>query len=378
MKKIFQIKKMKVFVFFTTILIIAISLYSFNNGIVVSSNPHIGSDGFPAQLYYAISLFFLNGLDIGMPIGGSNILRNIFLVCYFIAPLMTAITIIEAIILSVNPPKLKRKPKGHIIFVGSGNLTLKEVKMLKDEKIIIIDKAKNHKNKEELKSLVAEYIIGDIKDSIIQKRINITEAKKIYLFTDKDEVNINTALVLKNDKIIVRAEDLEMIEMFKDRLNIRSVHIVEASNLIKYSDLLTKSKIVIYGFGRFGQNILSQLSMNKDSALKEVILVDSEISRQWGVFRYQLDAKVNFEYTLIEKDQLDYSVLNDVENKLKLDKDSAVVFCISYDNYNNIKTANIFRKYYKEPSIYIRTIGSVIESKICSSSNIHIFPKEEK
>ena len=374
MKEGFQMKQMVLFRVLPTLIILAVSIFAFNNGVVVSSNLDIGSAGFPTQLYYAISLFFLNGLDMGMPQGGGVILRNLLFICYFIAPLMTAIAIIETIIISVTTQKFKRKPKNHIIFVGSGNLTLKEVKKLKNEKIIVIDKAENHKNKEELKVLVSEYIIGDIKDESIQKRVNINEAKKIFLFTNKDEVNINTALVLKNENIVVRAEDLEMIDLFKDRFNIRSVHEENAISLINSSNLLSKSKIVIYGFGRFGQNILRQLCLNKESLLKEVIIVDSEIKRQWWSFKYRLDADFSFEFTLIEKNQLDNSALNDIKQKTSLDKDSAIVFCISHDNYNNIKTANIFRKHYKEPSIYIRSVGSAIEDKICKSSDISIYP----
>ena len=374
MKEGFQIKKIILFRVFPTLAILAISLYAFNNGVVVSSNLDIGSAGFPTQLYYAISLFFLNGLDMGMPQGGGVILRNILFICYFISPLMTAIAIIETIIISVTTQKFKRKLKNHVIFVGSGNLTLMEVKKLNNEKIIVVDKFHGHKNQEELKSLVSEYIIGDIKDEIIQRRVNVNEAKEIFLFTNKDEVNINTALVLKNENIVVRAEDLEMIDLFKDRFNIRSVHEENSISLINSSDLLSKSKIIIYGFGRFGQNILRQLNLNKESVLKEVIIVDSEITRQWGSFKCRIDTSFNFELTFIEKNQLDYSVLSDIEQKISLDKDTAVVFCISYDNYNNIKKANIFRKKHKEPSIYIRSVGSAIEDEICKSSDISIFP----
>jgi len=369
-----QTKKIILFRIIPTITILSIALYAFNNGVVVSSNMDIGSAGFPTQLYYAISLFFLNGLDMGMPQGGGVILRNLLFICYFIAPLMTAIAIIETIIISVTTQKFKKKLKNHIIFVGSGNLTLKEVKKLKNEKIIVIDKAENHKNKEELKVLVSEYIVGDIKDENIQRRVNVDEAKEVFLFTNKDEVNINTALVLNNNNIVVRAEDLEMIAVFKDRFNIRSVHEENAISLINSSNLLDKSKIVIYGFGRFGQNLLRQLCLNKESLLKEVIIVDSEIARQWWSFKDRLDTDFSFEFTLIEKNQLDNSALNDIEQKTSLDKDSALVFCISHDNYNNIKTANIFRKHYKEPSIYIRSVGSAIEDEICKSSDISIFP----
>ena len=98
-----QLKKIILFRVVPTLIIIFIALYSFNNGVMLSSNPDIESESFIVQFYYAISLFFLNGLDMGMPIGGSSLLRNALLVCYLIAPLMTAITIIEAIVLSLNP-----------------------------------------------------------------------------------------------------------------------------------------------------------------------------------------------------------------------------------------------------------------------------------
>lgn len=366
-------KKIILFRVLPTLVILFVSIFAFNNGVVVSSNLDIGSSGFPTQLYYAISLFFLNGLDMGMPQGGGVILRNILFICYFIAPLMTAITIIEAIVLSLRPGKFRRKLKNHIIFVGSGNLTLKEVKKMQNERIIVVDKDPNHKNKEQIQLVVDEYIVGDIKDESLQKRININESKKICLFTNKDKVNINTALLLNHQNIAVRVEDLGMINLFKDRFQTRSVHKENAISLIDSSELLLKSKIVIYGFGRFGQNLLRELYLNKTSLLKQVIIIDSEIKRQWSSFQYLFDIDFSCDFTLIEKDQLDYSVIDDIKQNNVLDSESAIVFCISHDNYNNIKTANIFRKYYKDPSIYIRSLGSAIEDEISRNNNIIIF-----
>lgn len=373
MKEGYQTKSIILFRVLPTLIILFISIFAFNNGVVVSSNLDIGSSGFPTQLYYAISLFFLNGLDMGMPEGGGVILRNLLFICYFIAPLMTAITIIEAIVLSLRPGKFRRKLKNHIIFVGSGNLTLKEVKKMQNERIIVVDKDPNHKNKEQIQLVVDEYIVGDIKDESIQKRININESKKIYLFTNKDKVNINTALLLNHQNIEVRVEDLGMINFFKDRFQTRSVHKENAMSLIDSSELLSKSKIVIYGFGRFGQNLLRELYLNKTSLLTQVIIIDSEIKRQWASFQYLFDIDFSCNFTLIEKDQLDYSVINDIKQNNVLDSESAIVFCISHDNYSNIKTANIFRKYYKEPSIYIRSLGSAIENEISSKNNIQLF-----
>ena len=77
MKEGYQMKKIILFRVLPTLVILFVSIFAFNNGVVVSSNLDIGSSGFPTQLYYAISLFFLNGLDMGMPQGGGVILRNI-------------------------------------------------------------------------------------------------------------------------------------------------------------------------------------------------------------------------------------------------------------------------------------------------------------
>lgn len=368
-----QIKKMLLFRVLPTLTILSIAIFAFNNGVVVSSNVDIGSSGFPTQLYYAISLFFLNGLDMGMPQGGGVILRNLLFICYFIAPLMTAVAIVETIITSVTTKKFKRKPKDHIIFIGSGNLTLMEVKRLKNERVIVVDKFPGHKNQDELTSLVSEYIIGDIEDLSLQKRLNISKAKEIYLFTNKDKVNINTALVLRRENIVVRVEDLEMIHLFKDKLRIRSVHEENALRLVHSSDLLYKSKIVLYGFGRFGQNILRQLIINPDSLLKELVIVDSKIMIQWEHFKHQFNIDYEFSFTLIEKDQLDYSVLNNISQKMNIDETCSIVLSINYADYTNIKTANVFRKNHKDSSIYIRSSGSLIEDEISRTSDIVIF-----
>tara|TARA_B100000683_G_scaffold267291_1_gene300725 strand:- start:10529 stop:11656 length:1128 start_codon:yes stop_codon:yes gene_type:complete len=374
MKNRSQLKKIILFRVVPTLIIIFIALYSFNNGVMLSSNRDIESESLIVQFYYAISLFFLNGLDMGMPIGGSSLLRNALLVCYLIAPLMTAVTIIEAIVLSLNPGKLRRKLKNHIIYVGSGNLTIKEVKkMLNESIIVVVDKDPNHKNKEKLKLLVDEYIVGDIKDKSIQKRINVNESKKICLFTNKDKININAALELNHQNSIVRVEDLGMINLFKDRFQIRSVHRENAINLIESSDLLSKSNLVIFGFGRFGQNLLKELYLNEKSFLKQVTIIDSEIKRQWSSFKFLFDIDLSCEFNLIEKNQLDYSVITDINQNIIIDSNSSIIFCISHDNFNNIKIANIFRKHYKEPSIYIRSVGSAIENEISSKNNIQIF-----
>tara|TARA_B000000532_G_scaffold243989_2_gene241859 strand:+ start:2250 stop:3353 length:1104 start_codon:yes stop_codon:yes gene_type:complete len=365
--------KILLFRIFPTLIILFIALYSFNNGVSLSSNPEIESESFIVQFYYAISLFFLNGLDMGMPIGGNYLLRNALLICYLIAPLMTAITIIEAIVLSLSPGRFRRKLKNHIIFVGSGNLTLKEVNKMPNEKIIVVDKDPNHKNKEKLKLLVDEYIVGDIKNESIQKRININESKRICLFTNKDKVNINTALVLNHQNSVVRVEDLGMINLFMDRFKIRSVHKENAMRLIKSSDLLSKSNLVIFGFGRFGQNLLKELYLSEETFLKQVTIIDSNIKRQWSSFKFLFDIDFNCEFNLIEKNQQDYSVITDINQNNVIDSKSSIVFCISHDNYSNIKTANIFRKYYKEPSIYIRSLGSAIENEISNKNNIQLF-----
>ncbi len=52
------------------LLVLALAVLAFRNGVNVSDRGDIPDDVFFVQLYYAIGLFALGGMDLGMPTGG--------------------------------------------------------------------------------------------------------------------------------------------------------------------------------------------------------------------------------------------------------------------------------------------------------------------
>jgi len=62
------------------LVVLALTVLAFRNGVNVSDRGDIPNDAFLVQLYYAIGLFALGGMDLGMPTGGPRVWQNILVV----------------------------------------------------------------------------------------------------------------------------------------------------------------------------------------------------------------------------------------------------------------------------------------------------------
>ena len=72
-----------IFRFLIPVLTIALAVTAFQSGVELSERKGIPQASLWTQLYYAISLFTLGGIDLGMPSGGPPFWQNTLFSLYF-------------------------------------------------------------------------------------------------------------------------------------------------------------------------------------------------------------------------------------------------------------------------------------------------------
>jgi len=101
----------------------AMAFYAFESGVGVSDRAGLPSASAWTHGYFALGLFVLGGLDLGMPVGGSAFARNALWVAYFVAPLITTSAVVEGVLRLMDPAWVQRRTlRDHVVIVSRRNL----------------------------------------------------------------------------------------------------------------------------------------------------------------------------------------------------------------------------------------------------------------
>ncbi|NCF44654.1 MAG: hypothetical protein GWP70_07515, partial [Proteobacteria bacterium] len=101
-------------------LIFALGLIAFANGAALTERPGVSQAPLLVQVYYILGLFVVGGLDLGVPSGGPMWARSMLWAAFFGAPLLTASTVVEAVLRVINPQRwLLRNLQDHVVIFGS-------------------------------------------------------------------------------------------------------------------------------------------------------------------------------------------------------------------------------------------------------------------
>ncbi len=105
------------------ICVLFLSIAAFQNGVNVSDRDYVSDSGLFVQFYYALGLFALGGMDLGMPTGGSFFWRKTLLSMYFLAPMISAAAVIEGLWMTIRPWFVSKWPwRNHIVVAGGGRI----------------------------------------------------------------------------------------------------------------------------------------------------------------------------------------------------------------------------------------------------------------
>ena len=173
-------------------LIFALGLIAFAGGTALTERPKVMQAGLFVQTYYILGLFAVSGLDFGVPTGGPMWAQAMLWVAFFGAPLLTASTVVEAVLRVINPQRwLLRNLQDHVVIFGSGALTISYLRLLRREnrncRVIIVDtKFESIREQELQQKYGVATVVGDLTLGFLRKQLKLTRAKRVLLLGNND------------------------------------------------------------------------------------------------------------------------------------------------------------------------------------------------
>ena len=284
------------------VLVTAMAILAFRMGVEVSDRVGIPEAGLAAQLYYAIGLFVLGGLDLGVPISGPVVGRDILWIAYFAAPLLTAGALIEGILRLWNPRWWRLKGlRNHVVIVGMGEIGRLYLEALRrvdpHRKVLVVDVLSDHVN---VIGAVARhgalFLSGDIRNQTTQDTLRLQRARGAVLVTGSDLVNLEAATDILaqypnlKDRIVAHVADgaLERSVVVSENgagtslagRRLFNAHRIAADELVhrrlvpRFDQTRLADVVILAGFGRFGQTILETLASEAADEFSTVLIVD--------------------------------------------------------------------------------------------------------
>ncbi|MCR9163771.1 MAG: NAD-binding protein [Nannocystaceae bacterium] len=357
---------------------VTLGLFGLLSGVGVSERLDVVHAGLLTKLYYTLGLFIFGGMDLGTPVGGPWWGRAALWTAYFIAPLITASAVIEAIWRLVGVDSfLLRRLEGHVIVAGCSRLTVLYLRRLRElhprMSVVVVADPSEHATAEFLRDeFNVPLVEGDITSEAVLGRLRLSKAARVLLLTDDDFTNLDAAtLVLERipddgEHVIAHVGDLGfMRSMAATRLakrcqvfnghQIAATHLVEEHLLGHFQQTEHIDQVVLAGFGRFGQTVLEELQQGASGDFDRVIIVDLEATRRTAVFGEQVGFRDDYERIVLDGDIRDPRVWEDVVGNLDADRADPVFVVGSGQDRANLRLAMTLRSRFPQSQVIGRS-----------------------
>jgi len=404
--------------YFLFVLILLLAWTSFLQTTMVSES---GPGRYFEALYFAVSLFIIGGLDIGLPAGGSGTIITLLWVCYFLAPLMTLSAVYQVIqekLLSRFSPRWSN----HSVICGlgrNGKLIYDLIKEHepKSHRIIVIEKDPNNSRSIFLrKSKTTWWLQDDFSQTAVLRRANVQRAKRVYITTNLDITNLNTLVSIqgmpdrrKSLQTFFHLGNLGLHELWKESflhdplysgVTIFNGYQVVTRRLyrrwvLQQEYLDPRGNIfIILGYGRFGQMLFYHLTNDRERKSHDDIVVvtrrmNVDLKRRKFQWAQENAARGCFIHNPIEGDIHASDMWEMVAGKIRDSRKNAIVFlCRDGDMENlelavnmklggpeELQKATIFCRLYSNTA---NEINDILEKSITpdQSRDIVVFPMQ--
>jgi voltage-gated potassium channel Kch len=265
------------------VLVLLTTLVAFEAGVAVSERPGVPEAHLLVQLYYAIGLFVLGGVDLGVPTGGPAWARAALWGAYFLGPAITTTAVVESAIRLTRPAWAQRLwNRDHVVVLGDAAVAPFYVEAVRDvdpgRRVVQIDAADR-----------------DLPQTAIDR------ARRIVVATPDDLTNLGIAWELAE-----RVPDVP-IDVHVGQLGLRATAMAPGSQATRvrvfnayaitadavYDTVLAphlrdtpgRDVVAICGFGRFGQTVLRHLHERSPDEVARTLVVDRDATtrgRQFG------------------------------------------------------------------------------------------------
>jgi Trk K+ transport system NAD-binding subunit len=378
---------------------LAIVLFSFGfiglmAGVGLSERPGVSESGIFTKVYYAVGLFLLGGLDLGMPTGGPLYARILLWIAYFAAPVWTASAVFEALLNALRPPVWRIKSvKNKIVIIGGGELTLgflNRITASGDGRrvIVIVDEAQ-HPHLDELRSYrrVKVYVISG-NQMHRMRRYQLHKASKFLLLSERDEFNFEVASILLDvdpqlgAKIVYHVSNLRFLRVLADsqvvklcttfnQYELAATQLARDQLLQRFKSTAYRDTVVLAGFGRFGQSLLEQLERYAEGAFNRVAIIDLEAEQQALIADEQVVTQRRYTRHIYEGDINDPQVWQQLLSEVVGGAEEPVFVVTTGDDQTNLRCAIWLRKQFPDALIIARTLApSAFAKGICDQHDL--------
>lgn len=378
-------------------LIFALGLIAFAGGTALTERPGVMQAGLFVQTYYILGLFVVGGLDLGVPTGGPMWAQAMLWVAFFGAPLLTASTVVEAVLRVINPQRwLLRNLQDHVVIFGSGELTISYLRLLRREnrncRVIVVDTEFESIREQELQQKYGvATVVGDLTLGFLRKQLKLTRAKRVLLLGNNDFQAFEAATrVLETApnlkfRVIIHCQNLRFMRtllqtslgrhcVIFNRYNMAGMAFVRRSLRPQFARTEGLDNVVIAGFGRFGQSVVEQLRRIQRQELAHVVIIDQDAERRMLVVEEQQQLQSNYERSILRGDISNPDVWRRVASKVDLENDNTVFILGTGSGRDNLRTALWLKQKYPKSIVFARSNDqSRFASSVADEKNISAF-----
>ena len=373
------------------LVVLALTVLAFRNGVNVSDRGDIPDDAFLVQLYYAIGLFALGGMDLGMPTGGPRLWQNILVTAYFVAPALAAAAVIEGLWRAIWLRLVDRWPwRDHIVVAGAGRIARAVVDECRSKfplsSIVVVEKEITAAQLNHFGPLKRVHLLaGDMTERGTIASLRIGKARSLLLLTNDELANVELAVRSTRDlpsgralPMLVRVADLDLMERANRMLGSDgrepcvNVHKAVAEKICRDSiEYMRKSEgretLVFTGFGRFCQTYLRQfVEVRGSEQIASIVVIAPGAELAWQQFHDALPLAQQERLAGIEvirqqgiqEDPRTWASLLETHGSESESSGRLVVLLGTNDDQSNLKAAMRVRDRSPDAYIMVRGFGA--------------------
>lgn len=386
--------------------ILAWTILAFREGVGVSDRDAVPDAHVLTQLYYALGLFALGGMDLGTPQGGPAFWRGVLWTMFFLAPTVAAVTVLEGIWRSMRPWITTRWPwRRHVVVAGAGRVAAACVDALATRlprtEILVVELYEDDSHWTRLQAKPNVYMIrGDITDPALLSQLRLHRARAMLLLTDDEFANIEVASRIRGGEVhdgattlplLVRVSNLTLLEAARSLMTeataMVNLHQGVATNFHAICARHMRETpggdtLVLAGFGRFSRTFLRRFLTDQSSReIHHLHIVERDPELCWaqfadsldGTLRAQLEAKLTLHPGDIGDPRLWSAVLaGGTEDSGEAPAPRNLSIALATSDYAlNLQTALVLRARLPEAFLAVRTFEhSAFAAQVARSRDI--------
>lgn len=362
---------------FVALLLFAVAFLALLSGVGVSERD-LADAGVLTRAYYALALFVVGGIDLGVPSGGPVLGRAALWIAYFGAPLLFASAIFEAMVRLLAPELWHlQRLRGHFVVVGVGDLTSSYLRVLRRRHprapVVVVDEAIAPIRERELEQTYGVRVVhGDVNHDFLLRALRLGRARRVALLGD-DNVRAYEAasrmLAMHpalGDRILLHCNRLRFLRAMADTRVARHCEVFNAYALAaagfvsqtliaQFMKTSEKDLVVIAGFGRFGQSVLEEMYEIAPRELDTVAIIDIDAERRVQVVDEQKRMGGAARRLVLEGDIAHPGVWRSLGAEVDLAEGNPTILLATGRSDENLRQAVWLRGEYPNARVFART-----------------------